>query len=193
MGMLTLHGAQRAISVIAAGAGAAIPFVPAHWAMYLVGAVAVLLAVNHELGKATEIRGDADASVGESPAQSNAVAKAAAKVAPLACLALILTGCSAAGKAAAATDVRTAIDITNAVCAVAPEVPVDGPLVTLVCQLVAVGEGVALVAIDGLPVPATDGGTTVAATQQVAVTRIYVQVPKAQAAEFLARHAARHP
>ena len=54
----TLHGLQRAMSVTVVALGAALPFLPPRFGVYDLAAAAVLLAVNHELGKATEIKGD---------------------------------------------------------------------------------------------------------------------------------------
>jgi hypothetical protein len=106
--------------------------------------------------------------------------------------------CTPSQKAAVETVNAYTDLLTNAICAVAPDVPVDGPLITLVCQVAEGVEAIATVGVDGLPVTtdaglASDGGTSVVATMALPVTRVYVQVPRGQVAGFLARHAGRKP
>jgi hypothetical protein len=90
--MRPTHYIQLAMAVILAMLGAASLAFPQYWHLFT-GLGLIVAAGMKPLSVASELHGDRDASVGESPAQSNAVAKAAKSIAPLACLALLL-GCS---------------------------------------------------------------------------------------------------
>jgi hypothetical protein len=103
----------------------------------------------------------------------------------LSALALVffLPGCSAS---ATKTDVATSIDLTNAICSVAPDSPVGQPYVELVCAIAqGVEQTVSIVvnAVDG-----SDAGATTA-TMSVPVETIRIRIPAPQAAAFLKAHA----
>ncbi len=102
-------------------------------------------------------------------------------------LCLLLAGCSAT-PSQVQTGVNTTIDLTNAVCALAPDSPVGQPYVDVIC---AVAQGVEQVVsvIVGAVDPVSDAGTT--ATMSVPVEQIRIRLPAPTAARFLDLHKAR--
>jgi hypothetical protein len=110
-------------------------------------------------------------------------------------LAVFCTGCTPAANAQAQTDTGVAIDLTNAICAVAADSPVGQPYVDLVCSLTEAGEQIVSVVIGDVGSLQGDGGATPAASQstiaRVLVKQIRFSIPTASSAKFLAAHQAK--
>jgi hypothetical protein len=132
------------------------------------------------------------------PATTPAVKAALLKIG-LGVLGLLTLGatlqCTPAQTAQAQVDTTTAIDLTNAICAVAADSPVGQPFVDVVCTLAEGGEQLVSVVIGAVTAVEGDGGTTTAMTTtastiaRVPVRQIRFSIPTATSAKFLATHA----
>ena len=95
------------------------------------------------------------------------------------------TACSAT-PAQVQSATNTAIDLTNAICALAPDSPVGQPYVEVLCTI---AQGVEQTISVVLGEVSVDGGTT-SATMSVPVEQIRLRLPAPSAASFLAAHKA---
>ena len=115
------------------------------------------------------------------------------KVASLIALAVACTDCTPAQVATAQTDTSQAIDLTNAVCTLAPDAPASSQSdVNLICTLGKVGEQLVSIVIGAIATAEGDGGATASMTGtststmiRVPVRQIIITVPKASAAKYL--------
>lgn len=80
--------------------------------------------------------------------------------------------------------IAQAIDLTDAVCSVAPDSPVGQPWVDVICQVAEGGESIVSVIINALD---SDGGSTSTAAI-VPMETIRLRMPTEQAPAFLAQH-----
>lgn len=97
---------------------------------------------------------------------------------PLAFLALV--ACHESPQAVTAQ----VVDLTNAVCALAPDSPVDAPIVEVVCSLVQAGEGAVSVIVG----QTADAGLAASASVQADHVLYRFPLPKDVAPAFLAAH-----
>jgi hypothetical protein len=102
------------------------------------------------------------------------------------------TGCTPAQVAQAQTDTSQAIDLTNAVCALAPDSPIGQPLVSIICTLAEGTEQLVSVVIGAVGTIEGPGGTaslnSATAIARVPVKQIEFKIPAPTAAKFLAAH-----
>jgi hypothetical protein len=113
-------------------------------------------------------------------------------------VAVLCFGCTPAQSAQAQTDTGTAIDLTNAVCALAPDAPQsDQTYVDVICTLLQGGEQLVSVVIGAVSTLEGDGGTTTAmqtatsAVARVPIKQIRFTIQRSISANFLAAHAKR--
>ena len=100
-----------------------------------------------------------------------------------------LLSCTPAQVAQAQTDTTQAIDLTNAVCTLAPDSPVGQQYVDVVCSLAQAGEQLVNVVIGVAQTLEGSGATTSSsAIARVPVEQIRFSIPTPSAAKFLAAH-----
>jgi hypothetical protein len=127
------------------------------------------------------------ASVVSSVNASAALKATAARVASALLFVPLLLVCGVACHETPQAAVAQTVDITDDICALAPDSPVDGPLVEVICVATEGLEGVATVIVGAI----ADGGPLAAAT--VATVRedcrvYHFPLPRAAAPAFLAAH-----
>ena len=103
------------------------------------------------------------------------------------CLPLLACGCSAT-PSQVQNGVNTTIDLTNAVCALAPDSPVGQPDVDIIC---AVTQGIEQVVSVIVGAVEGDAGTPTTATMSVPVEQIRIRLPATSAKAFLDAHKAK--
>jgi hypothetical protein len=172
---------------------------PATWAAWkpilAVGASAAIVAeviwIRTHLQQAAQAIG----VLANDPATPSAVKAAILKVGiggVLLSLALTFTGCTPAQVAQVQTDTSQAIDLTNAVCALAPDSPIGQPLVSIICTLAEGAEQLVSVVIGAVGTIEGPGGTaslsSATAIARVPVKQIEFKIPAPAAAKFLAAH-----
>jgi hypothetical protein len=81
--------------------------------------------------------------------------------------------------------IAQAIDLTNAICSLAPDSPVGQPYVDLICSVTQSSEQLVSVIIG---TTSGDAGAPTATTASVPVTQIRIRLPAASAQSFLAAH-----
>jgi hypothetical protein len=119
--------------------------------------------------------------------------------ASLSVIGILLVGamfsCTPAQTAQAQTDTTQAIDLTDAVCAVAPDSPLGQPYVDLICSLGEAGEQLVSIVIGAIATVEGDSGsasmgaiTTGSTMIRVPVKQIRFTIPAASSAKFLAAH-----
>ena len=102
----------------------------------------------------------------------------------------VFLACTPAQVAQAQTDTTQAIDLTNAVCTLAPDSPVGQQYVDVVCSLAQAGEQLVNVVIGVAQTLEGSGATTSSsAIARVPVEQIRFSIPTPSAAKFLAAHA----
>jgi len=105
---------------------------------------------------------------------------------------LIGLATSGAGCAAGQTPqsvVATTIDLTNAICAMAPDSPVGQPYVEVVCAIAQAGEQLVSVIVDAVTNAATSAVVHPTPAPLLApIVQIRVRIPAANTAAFLAAH-----
>lgn len=110
-------------------------------------------------------------------------------------VAIACVDCTPAQVAQAGTDTSQAIDLTDAVCSLAPDSPVGQPYVDVVCALAEGGEQLVSIVIGAIAAGESDGGAasmgaaTTSTMIRVPVRQIRVSIPNTVSAKFLASHA----
>jgi hypothetical protein len=186
--MKTIHYAQLALAVVSAGCSAAIPLLvspmtPVAW-LALVGGVALsvkgALAVQSQVATSAAV-----AAMRASPGK--AADRDAARVPTLPLLALALPIAVLCCHESPQAAVAQVVDLTDAVCSLAPDSPVDAPVVEIVCVATeAVETGVSVI-VGAISDGGALGAMTVGTIKQDRPA-YHFPLPAAAAPAFLAAH-----
>ena len=108
---------------------------------------------------------------------------------------LMCTDCTPAQVAQANTDTTQAIDLTDAVCSLAPDSPVGQPYVDVICVLAEGGEQLVSVVVGAIGAVEGDGGTanmtSTSTLMRVPVKQIRFSIAVSSADKFLTAHRAK--
>jgi hypothetical protein len=161
-------------------------------------AVAEFIWIRTHIQQAAQAIGVAISDAGTPPAVKTALLKigigAASSLISL-FLGIFCVDCTPAQVAKVQRDTQQAIDLTDAVCNLAPESPVDQSYVIVSCAILEGGEQLVSVVVGAIGAAESDGGSTSMASAttmvRVPVKQIHFPIPAATSGKFLAAHKAK--
>jgi hypothetical protein len=156
------------------------------------GIVAEIIWLRTHVQQAAQAIGEATTDIGTPATVKTALAKIG--IMSTVVLSLCCIDCTPAQVATIQKDTGEAIDLTNAVCSLAPDTPIAGTVVSVICTLVEGAEQLVSVVIGAIDTLERDGGMTTVSTSAIArvpIKQIRFSMSSSIAPKFLAAHTAK--